>query len=146
MKMKATNENLTAPPKAQWASSIGQQLAGSLPASIALALAGTAISYHIGLPEAAAERLAMQIQAACLGGGVLSTAAAAFGFQARSRALTDAKIALTAPPKLPDTVKAGGDVNVGAASSNPVEFDTSNPVEFDTFGDAIPDDDGTPSE
>lgn len=117
--MTTTHENLNEAPKKQWASSIAQQLVGSLPASIALAIGATWICYA-ALPDAAAVGLAVQIQAACLVGGAASTIFAGAALPRRSEKLTDAKIALQAPALLPDVVSAGGDVKVGA-NSNPVE-------------------------
>jgi hypothetical protein len=86
------HEDMAEPPKKQVATSLFKQALGSLPAAILLALGGTWVAFHIGLPEDMAKQLSYAIWGSCLIGGTGSTLNATSGLASRSNLLTQAKI------------------------------------------------------
>lgn len=92
--MDTKTENLNEAPKKQIATSLFHQLWASLPVSALLAILFSSLCYwsRLGLPLDVAKELSLEIRLAFLGGGTLSTGAAAVGFAQRALKVTQAKI------------------------------------------------------
>lgn len=135
MSMKTTDENLHTPISGQFRSSpfyvaLGAPILAAL-ASIAI----TALAYRV-LPETVARDSMNLINPMLLAGGGGGAVGGIFAMMKRSLDITQGKIAVQGAPKVPETVNAGGNVNVGAAKNeglnNSSFFVDSEPENFNS--------------